>query len=226
MDYQDSINSRDAIVGERFKSLISNPNISLSGFYLTLAERPNLPIIAPPLLDLEPEEPLLIGQNQTTVGTRDQVEEIYFYSFKLDWFQVSTTKKENGMEVYVNEKLLPPDYGLVSESAKYSTWFLGYKNEMTGSILPCIYGYDTKTLIKSTYSNTISMNLDIKCNFIFNIPEIESYINKLEYNPAIDDAPDPLYYKSGELENKVKSLSSYTLSPGVGRLEKGILKFR
>lgn len=226
MDYSNSVYSKDAIVGDRFKALISNPNVSLSGFYLTLAERPNLPIIAPPLLDLDPQAPLAPGQNQLTVETRDQVEEIYFYSFKLDWFQVSTTKKENGIEVYVNEKLLPSDYGLVAESNKYSTWFLGYKNELTGSILPCIYGYDTKTLIKTLYSNTISLNLDIKCNFVFNIPAIESYIEKLEYNTKIDDVPDPLYYKTGELETKVLNMSSYTLSSGVGRLEKGILKFR
>lgn len=227
MDYKSYIKSNDAIVGERFLAMIKNTNFSLSGLYLSLAEKPIIPSELPDLIDLLPQGSPSINSLPEFDKIRDTVEEVYSDSYPSAWIPVITTKSYEGLEVYVEKKLIPEEYN-VSAEGSYTTWFLGYKNDLISSeeIYPCIYGYNTKEMIKAYFSNTICLPLDIKCNFTPLIPLESKYITNLEYNTMIEDVTDPLYYKSGELDNKVKLMGSYTLSPGVGKLENGVLKFK
>lgn len=217
MNYSQYIQTKPIAFGSNFLDVLKDRDRSITGFYLTLADPPLEPT---ELEDLVPYIPL----NPNIEKGRDEVEEVYNNSFHSDWIKVSTIRTFKGVELYIDSSKLPRDFFLSGE-LKYSRWFLGYKNNITNTIVPCIYGTSTKDMIKEGVKNTLTLDIDYVCELDVHLSDSQKYLNDLEFNTKDTGKKSPNYYRLGELEYKYKYNPSSSISVGVASIKRGTLKF-
>lgn len=220
MNYDQFITQKPVVMGENFLKILNNRDRSITGFYVDIADIPS-PEIPSGLGELVP----YIPKDLSLEKSRDKVEEIYDKSFRLGWIPVTTTRTLKGVELYFDLDKFPLDYLASDGGEKYSRWFLGYKDNLTDLIVPCIYGHDTKLMLKPGVKNTVNLDIEYSCELDLITTEEKLYIKDLESNTKDLGNKELNYYRLGELEYSYRNKPTTTDSIGVGFIERGKLKF-
>lgn len=192
------IDRSDLIVSNKFGKYINEASNIMKGFYLSFS------------LDSD--------------TTSSDIEFVFKdRSFKTSWVEVMSTSTSDGIELYIDNSVLPLDYmdqgteDLVGEiEAKYKYLFIGYKDILRGSILPIIRLPLGKLSVVYDVNTTINFKADIKCNYFLNetselehIPILESsteyedegYYNIIQAINQLNNGRDARQVTSGTYEN-------------------------
>jgi hypothetical protein len=233
MDYRNKINTNEIVLSRHFRELLEDPDQHLTGFYLTISDPPDITPSLPH--ELKDHKPLLWDEGLATEEYKDKVEYIYSKSYTFSspiepeskgWIPLATTRTDKGYEMYLDIKELPLDFSASYNVNKYSRWFLGYRNNLTGEMKPAAYGYNARDVIKIGVQNSINLDITHRCEIeILEIDERNKQVYQLETSNITAGSVDPLYYHLSELEDRYKNTETHSDTTNVGLLHKGKLKF-